>query len=85
MHLFIHTVVLLVAYPPKLGPQFVGRNVKGKHKLQPPEESLVNVVNQVGGQDDYPGEAFNVVQEHTHINVGISISGRTEDEWEQME
>ena len=55
------TMVLLTAYPPQLGPQLEWRNIKVKHKLQSPEESLVNVVNQVGGQDDYPREAFDMV------------------------
>ena len=45
-----------------------------KHKLESSEQSLVNVVYDVGGQYDNTGEPLNVVQQHTHINIGISVS-----------
>ena len=46
-----------------------------KHKSQPAKEGLVYVVNDVSGEDDYPREALNVIEEHSHIHIGIPVSG----------
>ena len=40
------------------------------------EESFVDVLNEVGGENDDTWKPFYVVQQHTHIHVGIAISGR---------
>ena len=60
-------------YLPYLGAQLECWDIKGKHKLEPPEESLVHVVNEVGGENDDTREPLNVVEKNTNINVGIAV------------
>ena len=45
-----------------------------KDEPKPPEESLVYVFKEVSGQYDDSWEPFYVIQQHTDINVGITIS-----------
>ena len=46
-----------------------------QHITQPPEEGLVNVFNEISGEDNDPRVPLHVVQEYTHIHIGIAISG----------
>ena len=46
-----------------------------QYKAEPPEECLVNVVNEVSGEDDDAREALDVVEEHSHIHIGVAIRG----------
>ncbi len=62
-------------YLPEFDPEVVWRYVELEDEAEPPEEGLVDVVNEVGGEDDDPGETLNVVEEDTHVHVGIAISG----------
>ena len=59
--------------------QSVGRNGKVENKLESTEERLVDVVNDVGGEDNDSWKALNVIEQDTHIDVGIAISRRTAD------
>lgn len=45
-----------------------------QHKSQPPEEGLVNVVNEVGGEYDDPWEPLNVVEQYSYIDISIAVS-----------
>ncbi len=67
-------------YPPELGPQLERRHVELQDESQPPEEGLVNVLNEVGGENDDAGEALDVVEKDTHVHVGITISGGPAEE-----
>ena len=70
----IHYCTVYVAHLPYLSTQLDWWDVKCQHKLEPPEESLVQVINEVGGENDDPRETLNMVQKNTDINVGITIS-----------
>jgi len=44
-----------------------------QYKAEPPEEGFVNVVNEVSGEDDDAREALDVVEEHSHIHIGVAV------------
>ena len=46
-----------------------------QYKAEPPEEGLVNVVNEVSGEDDDAREALDVVEEHSHVHISIAVRG----------
>ena len=50
-------------------------NIQLQHISEAPEESFVDVFNEVGGKHDDNRKPLNVVQQHSHIHVGIAISG----------
>ena len=50
-----------------------------QHKAQPSEEGLVQVLDEVGRENDDARETLNVVEQHSHVHVGIAISGRAVD------
>ena len=52
-----------------------GRQVQLQHEAQPAEEGLVDVVDEVGGEDDDAGEPLDVVEENSHVHVGIAVRG----------
>ena len=58
-----------------------------QHETQSPEESLVNVINEIGGEDDDARESLYVVEQHSNIHIGIAVSGcavregRRREEW----
>ena len=60
---------------PKPSPQSGGRCLKVQHEAQSPEEGLVNILNEVCGEDDDAWEPLYVVEENSHINISIAISG----------
>ena len=64
-----------VAYLPELGPEFGWRGFKLQYKAQSPEEGLVDVVDEVCGEDDDAREPLNVVEQHTNIHIGIAVCG----------
>ena len=43
--------------------------------VQSPDKGLVDVVDEVGGEDDDAWEPLNVVEQHTHIHIGIVVRG----------
>ena len=49
-------------------------NIQLQHISEAPEESFVDVFNEVGGKHDDTRKPLNVVQQHSHIHVGIAIS-----------
>ncbi len=59
-------------YLPELDPEVVRRYIELEDEAEPPEEGLVDVVNEVGGEDDYPGKSLIVVEEDTHVQGGVS-------------
>lgn len=61
-------------YLPHLGTMLGWGNFKLQYKLEPSKESLVHVVNEVGSEDNDSRESLNVIQQHSHIHVGIAIS-----------
>ena len=58
---------------PKFSPQVVRRDAKVKDKLEPTEESPVDVVDDVCGENDDSREALNVIEQDAHVDVGIAI------------
>ena len=55
-----------------------------QHKSQSPEEGLVDVVNEVCGEYNDPWKSLYVVEEDSHVDISIAISGcaggRVEDD-----
>ena len=45
-----------------------------KDEPKPPEESFIYVLKEVGGQYNDSWEPFNVIEQYTNINIGITIS-----------
>ena len=66
---------LLSPYPPQFSPEVEWWDIKLDHKPQPPEEGLVDVLEEVGGEDDDAREPLNVVEQDTHVHIGISVCG----------
>ena len=60
---------------PKPGSEVPRWCIKGQHEPQSSEEGLVDVVNEVGGEDDDAREPLNVVEEDTHIHISIAVRG----------
>ena len=46
-----------------------------QHEAQSPEEGLVDILNEVCGEDDDAWKPLYVVEENSHINISIAISG----------
>ena len=44
-----------------------------EHKSQPPEEGLVNVVNEVSSEYDDPWEPLNVIEQYSYIDISIAV------------
>ena len=51
-----------------------------QYKSQPPEEGLVDVVNEIGSQNDDARKPLYVVKKYTYIDIGIPVCGRTDRE-----
>ena len=85
----VHKLIIIAsidhAYLPYLGAQLEWWYFKSQHKLEPPEESLVQVINEVGGKNDDTREPLNVVEKNTHINIGIAVSGSPVQEQDLVE
>lgn len=64
-------------YLPEFDSEFPGRHVKLQDVAEASEECLVNVLDEVGGEDDDTSVSLNMVEEHPHIHVGIAICRRT--------
>ena len=64
-------------YLPEFCPQLVGGDAEVKDELEPAEEGLVDVVDDVGDEDDHARETLDVVEQHAHVHVGIAIGGGT--------
>ena len=60
---------------PKPSPQSGGRCLKVQHEAQSAKEGLVGILNEVCGEDDDAWEPLYVVEENSHINISIAISG----------
>ena len=60
---------------PKPSPHSGGRCLKVQHEAQSPEEGLVDILNEVCGEDDDAWKSLYVVEENSHINISIAISG----------
>ena len=56
-----------------------------KDEAKPPEESFVDVFKEVSGKYDNSREPLNVVEQHTNINIGITVRRCTvrEDNYSQ--
>ena len=46
-----------------------------QHEAQSPEEGLVDILNEVCGENDDAWKPLYVVEENSHINISIAISG----------
>ena len=66
---------------PQFGSECPGWHIKGQHEPEPPEEGLVDVVNEVRSEDDDAGEPLNVVEEHTHVHIGVAVRGGAGGRW----
>ena len=64
---------MLLSYLPQSRSQCIGWNVKTKYELEPAEEGLVYVVNDVGSEDYDSRKAFNVIKQDAHVHIGITI------------
>ena len=71
-----HVIYINATHLPELSSHFQVGHLKLQHITQSSEEGLVNVVNEVCGEDDDAGEALDVVQQHPNVHVGIAICGR---------
>ena len=60
-------------YLPNLSAQLGWRDLKLKHKSEPPKECLVNVLNEVGGENDDPWEPLNLVEQYPHVHISIPV------------
>ena len=65
-------------YLPQLAPELEGWDIKLQYEAQPPEEGLVDVVDEVGGEDDDAREPLDVVEQYSHVHVGVAVGGGTE-------
>ena len=65
--------IISYSYPPNLWAELEQWDIKCQHKLESPEESLVEVIDEVGGEDNDAREPLNVVEKNTNINVGIAV------------
>ena len=74
-HAHTHTQHTTHTHLPQFHPLFAVGNVELQNKLEPSEEGFVDVLVEVGGEDDNAGEVLDVVQEHSYVHVGIAISG----------
>ena len=64
---------MYITHLPQFGSELGWGDFKVQHKAQSPEEGFVNVVDEVGGEDDDAGESLNVVQQHSHIHIRIAV------------
>lgn len=45
-----------------------------QHKSQPPEESLVDIVNEVSSEYDDSREPLYVIEQYSYIDISIAVS-----------